>query len=80
MAEIRDIDEDAQALIEQLCTHAGILMEDTSVVVLMRPSSPAGLRLKIELSRRAVHRLDQLLGAASALLTHEATPSRAVEG
>ena len=72
MAETQDIDEDTKSLVEQLCTSAGMLMEDTSVEALVRAPSLAGLRLKVERSRCAVRRMDQLLGAAGALLTREA--------
>lgn len=43
MAKIHDIDEDTKALVEQLCTRAGMLMEDTSVEALVRASSLTGL-------------------------------------
>jgi hypothetical protein len=34
--------------VEQLCTRAGMLLEDTSVEALVRASSLAGLKLKVE--------------------------------
>ena len=68
MAEIYDLDEDARALVEQLCTRVGMLMEDASVEALVRAASLNDLNLKVERSRVAVRHMDQLLSAADALL------------
>ncbi len=72
MAKANHIDENTRALIEQLCTRAGMLMEDASVEALVRAASLTGLRFKVERSRSAVRRMDQLLGAADALMNHRA--------
>ena len=68
MAETHDLDKDTRALVEQLCTRVGMLMEDTSVYALLRAASLDDLHLKVERSRFAVRHMDQLLGAADALL------------
>ena len=68
MAEISDVDEETRVLVEQLCTRAGMLMEDVSVQALTRAASLEDLLLKVEHSRFAVGHMDRLLGAAEALL------------
>ena len=68
MAETEDIDEDTRALVEQLCTRAGILMEDTSVQALIRAASLDDLHSKVVRSKSAVGGMDRLLNAAYALL------------
>ena len=67
MARNHEFDEDTRALIEQLCTRAGMLMEDASVEVLFRATSIAHLRFKMERTRRAVKQMHQLLDAVEAL-------------
>lgn len=68
MAEIYDLDEDTRALIEQLCTRVGMLMEDASVQALVRAASLDDLHSKVERSRFAVRHMARLLSAADALL------------
>ena len=68
MADVDHLDEETRALVEQLCTRAGMLMEDASVQALVRAASLNDLRLKVERSRFAVRHMERLLGAADALL------------
>lgn len=68
MAEIYDLDEDTRALVEQLCTCVGMLMEDASVQALVRAASLDDLHLKVERLGFAVRHMDRLLSAAGALL------------
>lgn len=68
MADLDDLDEDTRSLVEQLCTRAGMLMEDASVLALVRAASLDDLHLKVKRSRFAVRQMDQILGAADALL------------
>lgn len=69
MAETYELDEETSVLVEQLCTRAGILMEDASVQALIRAALLDDLHLKIERSRFAVRQMDRLLSAADALLS-----------
>jgi hypothetical protein len=71
MAEPPDLDDDTRALIEQLCTRAGMLMEDASVEALVRASSITGLKLKAERIGQTVQQIHQLFAAAEALLRPE---------
>jgi hypothetical protein len=71
MTGAQDIDEDTRALVEQLCTRAGTLMEDTSVEALVRAASLDDLYSKIVRSKSAVGRMERLLRAADALLQDE---------
>lgn len=68
MADICDVDEETKVLVEQLCTRVGMLMEDASVLAVVRAASLNDLRLKVERSRFAVRHMERLLGAADALL------------
>jgi hypothetical protein len=68
MIETYELDQDTRALVEQLCTRVGMLMEDASVQALIPAASLNDLRLKVERSRFAVRHMEQLLGAADALL------------
>lgn len=68
MAPTHNLDDETRALIEQLCSRAGMLMEDASVEAIVRAPSLNGLRLKVERSRSAVRQMHQLLGAADTLL------------
>ena len=72
MAEVDDLDEDTRALVEQLCTRVGMLMDDASAQALIRAASLDELHLKVERSRLAVRQMDQILGAAEALLDAKA--------
>lgn len=68
MAKTRTLDSDTQDLVEQLCTRAGMLMEDASVNALLRGSSAAQLRAKVQKSRLAATQMLRLLDAAAALI------------
>jgi hypothetical protein len=68
MAGMHDLDDDTRVLAEQLCTRAGILMEDTSVQALVRAASFDELQLNLVRCRLAVRQMDRLLSAADALL------------
>lgn len=71
MDELHDLDEDTRALVEQLCTRVGMLMEDASVQALVRAASITSLKLKVERSQCAVRHMGRLLSAADALLRPE---------
>lgn len=68
MADVDDLDEDPRSLAQQLCTRAGMLMEDESVQALTRAASLDELQLKVGHLRLTVDHMDRLLGAAEALL------------
>jgi hypothetical protein len=68
MADVDDLDEDTRALVEQLCTRVGTLMEDASVLALVRAVSLDELYWKVKRSGFAVRQMDQILGTADTLL------------
>lgn len=60
--------DDVKVLIERLCTQAGILIEDASVIALVRAQSVDELAVKVQQCRSAVQKMRQILNAADALL------------
>jgi hypothetical protein len=71
MSTACEIDDETRILIEQLCTRAGMLMEDTSAEALVRSLSMGDLRTKIEQIEYAVCNMGRLINAAKALLNSE---------
>lgn len=68
VAQDDELDGDTRELVEQLCTRAGMLMEEVSEAALIRASSAHDLSSKIRRARSAVQKMDRLLSAAEVLI------------
>ena len=63
------MDEDQIRLVRELCTQAGMIMEDTSALAILVGSlDPAGLASVIELVRRELTRALALTDGAGAMM------------
>ena len=70
------MDEDTRDLVRKLCTRAGMIMEDASLVAVTMPGGDdAAMAKAIELLARDAAAIIDLVSAAAALLRREADPS-----